>query len=494
MSVLLKRPGYNSNHPDQGIFMNRTLRWYDLITINIYWFALNTRAQTLSPLIIPLLVQQFVGEESKGSAVGSIRLGALMTAVLVQALMGILSDRSTARLGRRRPFILAGTIGEILIFILIGLSAGLTGPTGYAVLFALYILSMMASNTAHAATQGLIPDLVPESQRGRYSGVKALLEVPLPLILVSLVIGKLVSTGNLWGGLIALIVVMILCTAIVLFVPEVRQEKPQFELDWQPFLRLIAMTAVFTLIILGTGAFVRWFMSQPLTLTPFQRQASAAVLGIVSMSIAVAAGVLASLRIGVGADIRNLPSFKWWVVNRLAFLTAATNIATFLLFFLQERFAHLEGEKAAGPAATIAMYVGIFILLTAVPSGWLADRFGKKSLIAVAGLLGAGGIAVIVLSDSMTAIYIAASLVGAGVCLGYSANGALGTEIVPREQAGRFLGLSNLAGAGAGAIGAYVGGPIADSLGYTFILGLYGFLFLLSILALLGIQEKRPAG
>jgi len=53
--------------------MSRALRWYDKITINIYWFALNARSQTLSPLVIPLLVQQFVGEELKGSAGAAVR-------------------------------------------------------------------------------------------------------------------------------------------------------------------------------------------------------------------------------------------------------------------------------------------------------------------------------------------------------------------------------------------------------------------------------------
>ena len=110
--------------------MSRVLRWYDAITINIYWFALNTRSQTLSPLVIPLLVQQFVGEASKGSALGNIRLWALMTAVLIQALMGILSDRSTFKLGRRRPFILIGTLGEILVFVMIGYTASLEGTGG----------------------------------------------------------------------------------------------------------------------------------------------------------------------------------------------------------------------------------------------------------------------------------------------------------------------------------------------------------------------------
>ena len=472
--------------------MSRALRWYDKITINIYWFALNARSQTLSPLVIPLLVQQFVGEELKGSALGNIRLWALMTAVLVQALMGILSDRSTFRLGRRRPFILIGTLGEIIVFALIGFAASMEGLTGYAVLFGLYILSAIASNTAHAATQGLIPDLVPDSQRGRYSGIKALLELPLPLVLVSLVIGKLVSAGNLWAALITLMVVMVICAAIAMLVPEQEQEKVPFALDWSPFLRLLVMTAVFTLLIIGMGTFVRWFMQLPLDMPLGLWHAAAAFVGILAMTVAIGAGVLASLRIGVGKDIQYLPSFKWWVVNRLAFLTASTNIATFLLFFLQERFSEFQGERAAGPAAIIAMFVGVFILLTAVPSGWLADRFGKKPLIVIAGLLGAGGITLIVLVSSMTAIYIGGSIVGAGIGLFYSANWALGTEIVPREQAGRFLGLSNLAGAGAGAIGAYIGGPIADALGYTLIIGIYGFLFLISILALLGVQEKRP--
>jgi hypothetical protein len=287
-------------------------------------------------------------------------------------------------------------------------------------------------------------------------------------------------------------VVVIICAALAMLAPEEPQRKVPFTLDWSPFIRLLVMTAVFTTLILGMGTFMRWIMHLNLGLPLLVWRAVSVGVGLLVMVLTIGAGVLTSLRIGVGKDIHYLPSFKWWVVNRLAFLTASTNIATFLLFFLQERFSELQGERAAGPAATIALFVGVFILLTALPSGWLSDRFGKKPLIAIAGLLGTGGITLIILVPSMTAIYIGGSIVGAGIGLFYSANWALGTEIVPREQAGRFLGLSNLAGAGAGAIGAYIGGPIADALGYTLIIGMYGFLFLISILALSGIQEKRP--
>ena len=38
----------------------KPLHWYDAITINIYYFALTLRSQTLTPLIVPLLVQQLM--------------------------------------------------------------------------------------------------------------------------------------------------------------------------------------------------------------------------------------------------------------------------------------------------------------------------------------------------------------------------------------------------------------------------------------------------
>jgi MFS-type transporter involved in bile tolerance (Atg22 family) len=70
-------------------------------------------------------------------------------------------------------------------------------------------------------------------------------------------------------------------------------------------------------------------------------------------------------------------------------------------------------------------------------------------------------------------------------------NWALGTDLAPSQEAGRYLGISNLAGAGAGIVGTGIGGPMADFLnglrpgiGYLVIFALYGVLFLLSIAAL----------
>jgi MFS family permease len=412
-----------------------------------------------------------------------------MVAVLVQALMGLLSDRSTLRWGRRRPFIVLGTLGELGVFTLIGFTAGMVGMQGYWVLFVLYILSMVSSNTAHAATQGLIPDLVPDNQRGMFSGVKALLELPVPLVFASFVVGKMVSAGNLWGALVSLMAVLVICMLVAMFVREERLDKPAAPFDWNPVVRLILMTVVFTIVILGTGELVNLGLSalHRLPQSPLLRM-GVGMTGVLGMGIVVLIGVWATIAVSMGAEIKSRTSFTWWVVNRLSFLVASTNLAGFMLFFLQERFSSLTGEKAAGPASTIIMYVGIFIILSALPSGWLADRVGKIPLIIASGLLATAGTAVVVIFPSFTAIYMGACCIGAAIGLFYSANWALGTEIVPQDKAGQYLGLSNISGAGAGAVGAYIGGPIADNYGYVILFSIYGTMFLLSTLALLGVK------
>jgi MFS family permease len=71
---------------------------------------------------------------------------------------------------------------------------------------------------------------------------------------------------------------------------------------------------------------------------------------------------------------------------------------------------------------------------------------------------------------------------------------------VPAKEAGRYLGISNLAGAGAGMIGGSIGGPVADYLnisspgmGYFVIFVGYAVLFLLSTVSLRFIREQKTA-
>jgi MFS family permease len=468
------------------------LRPYDYITINIYWLGLATISQS-NGLIIPLLVQKFVGPEQQGTAFGRLRLYTLMVALLVQALMGMLSDRSTLRWGRRRPFILVGTLLNMACMIAIGASPS------YWFLFGAVVLSQIASNIAHGAEQGLIPDLVPEDRRGRFSGVKSIMEL-LPVIIVAFTVGKLVATGQMWAAILVAIGILFLSMAITMFVRESPLRETLGRLDWGPFGRLVAMTLVFMVVILGLRELVKGIgrLLGSTSAVPTLLIVMGGI-GLLAMATAVIVGVWVSVRIGIGGkDNRQYPSFTWWVVNRLAFLIGATNLSGFAVYFLQARLG-LEGEAAAGPASQLMMVVGILILLCALPSGWLADRIGRKRLVALSGLAAALGTVVLVLAPSMSVIYVGGCIVGAATGVFFTTNWALGTDLVPKEEAGRYLGISNLAGAGAGAVGAYIGGPIADyftvhvphipGLGYVLVFAIYAALFTLSTVGLLGVRE-----
>lgn len=484
--------------------MTRKFRWYDYLTFNIYWLGLSALSNTMTPLVVPLLVQQFVGEQLKGTYYGNLRLWTLMVAILVQALMGMLSDRSTLPWGRRRPFIAIGTLGDLVMIALVGFSAGLEGLSGYWFLFGAMILLMVTTNTAHGAQQGIIPDLVPLEKRGRFSAFKALLEIPIPLILVSFTIARLVGRHNLWAALAVLMAILVITMLLTMFVPEQKNETKSQPLDWKSLLRLGLMTGAYTLVILGIGWLLKNAQPRLAGLHSNMLLILTGTLSLIGMVVAVYGGVTVSLRIGVESEtLRKDPSFRWWVINRLAFMIGANNLASFAIYFMQARLGYVQAE-AAGPASRLTMLVGIFILISALPSGWLCDRFGRRRIVAWAGFLAAGGTVLALAAPSLIAIYIGGCVIGMGMGLFYTANWALGTEIVPKAEAGRFLGISNLAGAGAGAIGAYIGGPMADFLatqmpktpemGYVVLFAIYGVLFLVSIGALTRVHETAKSG
>ncbi len=477
--------------------MHRMFRWYDYVTININYLGLTTLSQT-NGLVFPLLVQQFVGESEQGSFFGTLRLWSLMGAVLVQSAVGLLSDHSTSRWGRRRPFIFTGTILDLIFLTALGFLIGMEGMRGYIFLFIVAILLQFSSNTAHAAQQGLIPDLVPEDKKGRFSGVKALLELPIPLLLISFTIARMISQGKMLSGIIFAMVIITICMIITMFVQERPSQVQQEKLDWSPFIQLLLMTVVFTLIILIMGTIVKQIggMIQFISL-PYLLVGIMGFIGLAAIMIAVALGVWISTRISLGDKVKDNHDYRWWVINRLAFLVGATNLATFALYFLQARLGYIQ-EQAAQPASILMLIVGIFILIFALPSGWLADKIGHKRLVITSGLLAFLGSLIAIILPNLLLIYIGGTLIGAGTGIFFTANWALGTTLVPKESAGRYLGISNLAGAGAGAVGAYIGGPIADyftiyspqtpGLGYILLFAIFGIMFLFSVLAVTRIK------
>jgi MFS family permease len=467
---------------------NRRIHWYDYLTVNSYWFAIAIRSQVMTPLLIPLLVQQFVGEEAKGTYYGDLRLGGLMTALLFQTIMGMLSDRHKGRWGRRRVFIVGGTLGEISALVGIGALLGGHGMQSYWLLFGIYLISMMFSNTAQAGVNGFIPDVVPDVYKSKFSMLKSLFDLPLSLIFFSLVLSKVVSSGNIPAALIILAAINLVCMLLSLFVPE-EQIKTAPKMELQPVFRMVGMVLVFILIVFTTGWIVDRFSFWILPLQDeLARSTLIAITATGMISLAILVCVFASLSISLGAQGSRDQSYRRWLINRLAFLTGTNNLAGFMVYFLQSKFSHLQGVQAVAPVSGLITVTGACILLSILPSGWLCDRFGKKHIIVVSAFLVAAGAVVMVNVNKLELVAIGAGMIGCGAGLFYTASWALGTTIVPKEQAGLYLGLSNIAGAGAGAIGAYIGGPIGDKFGYSVLMIIFGLVVFISSFTFLNVN------
>jgi MFS family permease len=438
-----------------------------------------------------------VSGEVMNTALGAMRTAGLVIAMLVQPAMGLLSDRSSSRFGRRRPFIFVGVLFDLLFLAAIGLAGS------YWALLIAILFQQFSANVSHGAVQGLIPDLVPEDQRGRSSGVKAIMEL-LPLILIAFTIARLVGAGQVGWAIFAtaagLLAVMLL--TMVLVKEEPLREKPTTPLG-PPMLRVLGLLAGILVGaaagLVGGGAVggLAGLIAWPFTGAAAARAVGAGVGGLVAMAVAIVVGVWAGATGTLGRDARRQSSFTWWVVNRLMFLAAVTSIQGFAPYFLMYAF-NISREAAAAMTGNLMMVVGVFTMLTALPGGWLADKIGHKRLVGISGLAAAaGGFLLLgtIWVPNLALIYVAGCTLGLAAGLFMTTNWALGTQLAPRAEAGRYLGISNLAGAGAGMIGAGIGGPLADylnsyrpGLGYFGIFACYGVLFILSTVSLRWVQ------
>jgi MFS family permease len=162
------------------------------------------------------------------------------------------------------------------------------------------------------------------------------------------------------------------------------------------------------------------------------------------------------------------------------------------------------------------------VLITAIcasyPATALADKFGRKKVLYALSAIGmAGGLLLLLPTfimhnavDNSMGMALAAQeayldtirpsaiimTVLFGALIGISWGGFLGvdwafaTDLIPLSEAGRFMGLSNLATAGCQAFAAFVGGFIVDSLlGFTGLFILVGLYYIVSILILRRVHE-----
>jgi len=406
----------------------------DYIKITIYGFGISALWASLHGVIMPLRLLDFVPEAMKNTYLDLLILSGLALAIIVQPIAGAISDRSGLGWGRRRPYILLGTI--LVLLFLPGL--GISGS--YAAIFITYCLLQVGANIAQGPYQGFIPDLVPEVKRGLASGVRSLL--------------------NIIGGV-----------ALLRIIGPFMDRYFSGEGSVWLWMSLGAPAVVILGAMLATVIFVKEQFSAS---SPQQ-------------------SFLSTLRQSFRIDVRARPDFVLFLVACLLIFTAWGTLVGHALYYLMDVGGIARPAEATGD---VLITVGIGMLVVAYPTGRLCDKVGRKP-IAVASALG-GAVGIIALFFSQSYLHIILSAVLLGICGGtwMSSQWAFATDLVDKGEEARYLGLVNISCAGAGAIARLIG-PMIDffnslgpNLGYEMML-LACFLFLITGSVLL-LRIKRP--
>ena len=411
---------------------------------------------SLTALILPDLIIDLVGRANEGTAAGLLKSIGTVVAVVWQPIVGGISDRTSTRWGRRRPFIVGGTAGDLLFL------AGIALAGSYWWLVVFYFLLQFASNSAQAPYQGLLPDVVPENQRGEasgYYGVANLVGIAAGTVGAGLLLGHL-GRGAAIVSIAAVLVVTMLVT--VLAVPD---RMPPVEGHFQSLGELVAKT--------------------------------------------------------FGVPLRNR-RFVWLMVSRLLIFMGFGGLQNYAFFYFDNVFFQHDRKATALAASTL---LGIAITVAALvswPASRLSDRTGRRPLIAAAGMCGAVGSLVLVFSHYMwapsglvtplasalhvpelaTQATLAGLVIGLGLGVFFSVDWAFIQDVIPAHEGGLYMGFSNIATAGAGIMAVAFGGPILDVFnrgprilglpgGFPVVFAIFVVWFVAGSLSILKVPEKR---
>ncbi len=278
--------------------------------------------------------------------------------------------------------------------------AGLGLADSYWLLLVSYLLLQICSNAGHGPAQGLIPDLVPEERLGVASGIKNLFDMG-GLIIASLVAGQLLGDGN----------------------PEL------------VFVVIGAVLALSTLVTL--------LMTPERPISRTGKSALVQELG----------GLLQ-------VDLHQHVDYGWLIVSRLLILLGIYGVQTFAQYFIRDVLGAANPAEVTG---NLMATIGIALTLLVFPAGLLSDRLGCKRLNIFAGGLAAVSIFLLLFVKDVASLTVVGALIGMATGIFVSANWALATQLIPKEEAGKYLGLSNIATAGAAAL-ARLAGPLIDGL------------------------------
>jgi MFS family permease len=153
------------NGPDQS---RARLPLSQLVTLSIYWLGIQTIWGGLNITIIPGRLDD-LSRDTQGTLLAIIMIAGAIAPILIQPTVGVISDYTVTRWGRRKPYIVVGALLDVVFL------AGIAFNSDFAAMVAFYFLLQVSSNFAQGPFQGYVPDLVPAKQVGTASGLMGLM-------------------------------------------------------------------------------------------------------------------------------------------------------------------------------------------------------------------------------------------------------------------------------------------------------------------------------
>jgi len=356
-----------------------------------------------------------------------LSIGAIF-AIVGNPVFGHLSDRTRSRFGRRRPWLVGGMLCGTAALLIIARADTVT------MVLVGWCLAQLAFNAVLAAMVAILPDHVPEEQRGTVSGIVA---VCLP---IGQALGTLVVSG-------------------------------------------VANSALLTFLLpaaLGTGAVC--LLAAALPDRPLEQAAHARP------------SFGESLR-SFWVDPRLYPDFAWACLSRFLFAMGGAFITTYQPYYLIENLGFGVAAVAGRVSHAVLIQTGLMIAF-GLMSGWLSDLVQRRKVFLFAGgVLYALGLWLIANAHGYDAFVAGMATVGAGHGIYFGTDLALVTGVLrsrPNASA-KDLGLLNVANTLPQSLTPMLGAWLLPATGgdYATLYVVAGSLALLSSLAILPLRTVR---
>lgn len=385
--------------PHLGIEMDKPKPWWFVLGVMLGQFGIFLALMGPATVSIQLKATTLSNDPAEQAAITAFAIapGAL-AAVLFNALGGRISDRTTGRFGRRRPWIIGGSVAMLLGMLLIAIAPG-------AGLMAVgWFFAQATANMAFAAFTASLSDQLSRTQYGKVSG---LVNIAVNVsIMAATWLAAWLDHDMLLLFLVPTAIGAALAIVYALMIPE-----PVLKQNRHPFNLVELLTT---------------FWRNPI----------------------------------------KYPDFALAWGGRFTIILATYMFTTFRLLYMTN---HL-GLEALEATSAVAIGVSIYTatsMVAAVLGGWVSDLLGRRKVMVAASILIFGLATYMLLhADTVTAFYIVEAIMGIAYGVYGAVDLALVLEVLPsREEAGKDLGVFNIANALPQSLAPAFGGFLLANLG-----------------------------